>query len=146
MKHDDLRSIAHNITDSLASGCGLMIGVYDMDVFGEAAKSREGLIKVDFLNGAIIEGQASPSLAKAVQLYSQALRGQCENQGASVSSFRELTAEFFRGALATCVHVTVEDQNGRRTTDEYAGTPLRRIKVLDNLGRIRPKPGVGKSS
>ena len=36
MKHDELRSIGHNIADSLASGCGLMIGVYDMDIFGEA--------------------------------------------------------------------------------------------------------------
>jgi hypothetical protein len=32
MKHDDLRSIGHNIAHSLASGIGLMIGVYNMDI------------------------------------------------------------------------------------------------------------------
>ncbi len=52
MKHAVLTSVAHNIADSLASGIGLMIGVYEMDIFGEAAHSSEGFIEVDFLTGA----------------------------------------------------------------------------------------------
>ena len=36
MKFDELRSIGHNIADSLASGIGLLIGYYQMDIFGEA--------------------------------------------------------------------------------------------------------------
>ncbi len=35
MKHAVLKSVAHNIADSLASGIGLMIGIYEMDVFGD---------------------------------------------------------------------------------------------------------------
>jgi hypothetical protein len=49
MKHAELRSIVHNVADSLASGIGLMIGVYNSDTFGEAARSPSGLITVDFL-------------------------------------------------------------------------------------------------
>lgn len=42
MKFDTLRSIGHNIADSLGSGIGLLIGVYEMDVFGEAAGAPDG--------------------------------------------------------------------------------------------------------
>ena len=68
MKHDQLRSIAHNIADSLASGIGLLIGVYEMDIFGEASTSKQGFITVDFLNGTTAGGTASDSLMKAIQL------------------------------------------------------------------------------
>jgi hypothetical protein len=47
MKFDELRSIAHNIADSLASGNGFLIGVYDMHLFGEASQSPEGFMTVD---------------------------------------------------------------------------------------------------
>ena len=72
MKFDQLRSIGHNIADSLASGAGLMVGFYEMDVFGEAARSSEGFIEVDFLAGISSGGSASPYLARAVELYRDA--------------------------------------------------------------------------
>ncbi len=31
--------------------------------------------------------------------------------------------------------VTVEDRQGRRSVDEYLGSPGKRVKVLDDLGR-----------
>jgi len=49
MKTGTLRAIAHNIADSLGSGFGLLIGVYDMNVFDEAKKSSGGVITIDFL-------------------------------------------------------------------------------------------------
>jgi hypothetical protein len=49
MKIGILRAIAHNIADSLGSGCGLHIGVYDMNVYGEAKKSPGKVIAIDFL-------------------------------------------------------------------------------------------------
>ena len=51
MKFNELKSIGHNIADSLASGIGLLTGDYDFDVFGEAAGSPEGFILVDLLTG-----------------------------------------------------------------------------------------------
>jgi hypothetical protein len=140
MKHDELRSIAHNIADSLASGIGLLIGVYDMDVFGEAARSPERFITVDFLTGEISSGQPSESLAKAAMLYCEALPRLCAKHGTSVSAFRELVACYYGGGLRTRFVVTIEDEAGRRSSTEYGATPGQRVKILDSLGRLRPKP------
>jgi hypothetical protein len=139
MKHDELRSIGHNIADSLASGVGLLVGICATDVFGEARKSPEGFITVDFMKGITTGGPASASLVKAVGLYRDALPDLCERHGASVSSFRELTARYSVDTAGGRVLVTVEDKNGRRSTDEYIGSPLRYVKTVDNLGRIRTK-------
>jgi len=46
VKHGELRSIAHNLADSFASGIGLPIGHDATDVFGEAEKTPEGFIAV----------------------------------------------------------------------------------------------------
>lgn len=73
MKFGTLKSIGHNIADSLASGIGMMIGVYQMDVFGEAASGPEGYIEVDFLTGQASGAPLSPELARALGLYAKAL-------------------------------------------------------------------------
>lgn len=95
MKHDELRSIARNISESVTSGCGLIIGVYQVDVFGEAKSSTEGFIEIDFLNGTTHGGKPSSSLSDAVRLYKEALPGLCEKHGTTVSSFRQLTAKYW---------------------------------------------------
>jgi hypothetical protein len=137
MKHADLRSIAHNIADSLGSGIGLMVGIYEMDVYGEAAASPDGQIVVDFLAGQIVEGTPSEHLKKAVGLHRDALPGLCAKHGASVSDFRELVVRY---SAATHFDVTIEYSRGRRTTAEYAGIPAQRQTVVDSLKRVRPKP------
>jgi len=138
MKFDELRSIGHNIADSLAS-VGLLVGVYEMDVFGEAHRSPTGCIVVDFLSGEIIEGIGSPSLARAVSLYGKALPDLCEKHHASVAIFRELIGRYSIDARGRLFVVTVEDHKGHRAVDEYTGNPGRRIRVLDRLGRVRRK-------
>lgn len=137
MKHDDLRSIAHNIADSLASGIGLLVGVYEMDIFGESTRSQDGYIIVDFLNGTSVGGTPSNSLKKAIKLYSEALPKLCEKQNASVDFFKSLTARYCVIEGQKHVVILIVDKNGRQSRDEYAGTPLARIKTIDNLGRIR---------
>ncbi len=139
MKFGELKSVGHNIADSLASGIGLMIGVYEMDVFGEAAATPEGYIEVDFLSGVTAGGEASPSLARAVHFYAEALPALCVRHGVSVADFRELKVRFSRTGILGRFVVTVEDQSGRRSQDEYLGSPGKRVKVLDPLGRVRPK-------
>ena len=140
MKHNTLRSIAHNIAHSLASGIGLLIGVYEMDIFGEARRRSDGFITIDFLRGKAIGGSVSPSLAEALKLYSEALPRLCQSHGASHADFRELTARYSLNAHGEGQFiVTIEDKAGRRSTDEYSGFPGHRIKVLDPLGRLRPK-------
>ena len=69
MKIGILRAIAHNIVDSLGSGCGLLIGVYDMNVYGEANKSPGKVIAIDFLAAKAIEGRVSRTLVTAIKKY-----------------------------------------------------------------------------
>ena len=137
MKFDDLRSIAHNIADSLASGIGLLIGVYEMDVFGEARRSPEGFITVDFLSGTSAGGKPSPSLARAIELYRDALADLCTKHATSPSAFRELTARYFVDRRGTRFDVTTADHHGRRAVDHYIGMPGRRVRTVDHLGRAR---------
>jgi hypothetical protein len=137
MKHNNLRSIAHNIADSLASGVGLPIGAYSTDIFGEAATASQGFITVDFLNGTTEGGTPSTSLAEAIKLYSDLLPSLCEKQHSQVEFFKSLKARYSGDALDRYVSITIEDKSGRTSTDNFTGSPLRHVKVLDNLGRIR---------
>jgi hypothetical protein len=58
VKFRQLESIAHNLADSLGSGVGLLVGIYELDIFGEARRSVEGYITVDFLKGTTSRGPA----------------------------------------------------------------------------------------
>ena len=143
MKFDQLRSIAHNIADSLASGVGLPIGVYLTNIFDEATVTPEGFITIDFLTGSTSGGRPSPSLDGAIVLYRDALVDLCREHGTAPSAFRQLNARYSvdeQGGARFAV--TIEDCRGRHITDEYEGLGGRRVRVLDQLGRIRPKPGV----
>jgi hypothetical protein len=138
MKFGVLKSIGHNIADSLACGPGFLIGLYSTDIFGEAAATPEGFIEVDFLTGTASGGKVSDNLAHALTLYAkEALPALCARHGADLSAFRQLKARFSRDHTAMRFTVTVEDQSGRRSTDDYMGLPGRRPRVLDELGRVR---------
>jgi hypothetical protein len=113
MKYDELRSIGHNIADSLASGIGLLIGVYEMDVFGEAERSPEGFITVDFLTGTSEDGTPSASLARAIRLYRDALADLCKRHGTSPSAFRQLKARYSVEARDRRFLVIVESPFGK---------------------------------
>ena len=131
MKFNDLRSIGHNIADSLASGTGLLIGVAFSDVFVEAARRPEGSITVDFLTGTVTGGSASPSLAGAIGLYRDALSDECRRRGTSPLIFRELTVRFLPYPGGGRFIVTVEDQRGRRSVDDYVGRPAKRLREIE---------------
>jgi hypothetical protein len=130
MKIGILRAIAHNVADSLGSGCGLLIGVYEMNVYGEAKKSPGQVIAIDFLAAEAIEGRASPMLASAIKKYRKALPMLCTKHGASIEDFKTRR-----------LVVTVRDRVGRCYVDEYVGIPARHIKVTDHLGRVRTQRG-----
>lgn len=112
-----------------------------MDIYGEASASAEGYITVDFLTGEISGGPASENLSRAIEQYREALPGFCEKHGASLAAFHELTVRFSGGPLGRRFQVAVKDEFGRRSTTEYGGAPGQRVKVLDGLGRLRPKVG-----
>jgi hypothetical protein len=141
MKIGILRAIAHNIAESLGSGCGLLIGVYEMNVYGEAKKSPGQVIAIDFLAAEAIEGRASRILASAIKKYRKALPMLCTKHGASIEDFKTLTARYSVDAFTRRLVVTVRDRVGRCYVDEYVGIPARHIKVTDHLGRVRTQRG-----
>ncbi|MEO5773033.1 MAG: hypothetical protein ABIQ32_02805 [Sphingomicrobium sp.] len=137
MKFGTLTSIGHNIADSVASGIGLMIGVYEIYIFREAAAAPEGFIEVDFLAGEATAGEPSAELQRALKLYAEALPDLCKRQGVDVSDFNQLSVRFSGGPMSERFTVTIEDRNGRSSVDEYFGLPGKRPRVLDHLGRVR---------
>ena len=137
MKHAVLTSVGHNIADSLASGIGLMIGVYEMDVFGEAARSAEGFIEVDFLQGATSGAAPSEALGRAIKLYSKALPELCRKHGVGVGDYERLTARYSGVWPSQAIVVEVVDRAGRASRDTDLGRPAARPKSMDSLGRLR---------
>ncbi|WP_430396456.1 hypothetical protein [Ferrovibrio sp.] len=128
MKFGVLKSIGHNIADSLASGNGFLIGVYSASPYQEVKHTSGQPITVDFLSGLVTEGQPSAAFAKAVSLYSQtALDELCKRQGAERAVFSTLKVRFgIAPAHSLYAVVIVEDQKGRRSEELYVGQPLRK--------------------
>jgi hypothetical protein len=145
MKIGVLRAIAHNIADSLGSGIGLLIGVYEMNVFDDAKKSPGGVISIDFLAAKVTRGKASPALAGAIAKYGKALPNLCAKHGASIDDFKTLSARYSTDTFNRRIVVRIRDRLGRCYVDEYIGRPARHVKVTDRLGRIRTKRGRARS-
>lgn len=114
---------------------GFLIGIYETDIFGEAALTHDGFIEVDFLTGTSV-GQVSPSLARAISLYSQALSRLCESQGVTVSDFDRLTTRYV-GTGGRHFIVEVTDRRGKISRDRYVGPTAQRPEAVDSLGRVR---------
>jgi hypothetical protein len=121
----------------MACGNCFVIGAYCLDVFGEAASSRGGVIEVDFLNGRVVQGDASESLKDATAQFGKVLPKFCQENGAEKADFLALLAVFDATTLERRVLLSVTDRNGHHSTTEYAGLPLKRLRVLDTLGRVR---------
>ena len=138
MKHDELRAITHNIADSLASGTGLMIGVYCTDVFEEARRSGAGFIDVDFLAGTA-GGGASAALSDAVRLYAHAFEQLCRRHAVPVTVFREVMVRYSSTRAGNRFTVTLKDEGGRWSVTDYTAWPGARLKEIDEQGRLRPR-------
>jgi hypothetical protein len=137
MRFDELRSIAHNVADSLASGYSWLVGMYELNVFGEAASSPERFIEVDFLAGTATGGPISPTLSQAIGRFREVLPALCKKHGVSEAAFRQLRARYSGSGFSTTFVVIVEDTHGRTATDTYVGIPGARPRTVDHLGRIR---------
>jgi hypothetical protein len=139
MKFKELEAIGHNIADSLGSGVGLPIGFYFTEVFGEASRSSDGDVVIDFLSGKSVSGDVSADLAGAVAMYRNALAVLCEKHGTTPSAFSQLAVRYSTINSRSTMLVTVADHLGHTSTMEFEGFSGRRTKVLDHLGRVRPK-------
>jgi hypothetical protein len=126
MKFGELKSIGHDIADALGSGICLLVGYYKIDVFAEAAGSPVGYIEVNLVTGTSSGSPTSSTLTKVMKLYQDALDRLCASHGANASAFAALTARFATDSrYGGHFTVTVDDQRGRRSIDEYLDTPGR---------------------
>lgn len=142
MKHSQLHTIAHNFTDSLARGLGFVVGYYATDVFADAACNPNGSLVVDFLTGQLDEGTASDQLLHALPVFRNEFENFCQKHGATKSDFTEFKTKFQAGRLENMYTVTITDTRGRRSSIDYKGFSGRRIKILDDKGRIVPNKTV----
>jgi hypothetical protein len=129
MKLGALKSVGHNVADSLASGICLMIGIHNTNVFVEAQDEAEGFIVVDFLSGEVKSAKASESLRQAARLYRDGLPAFCERHGIDFKELRMLEGRFGTDAVyGRHFTVTIEDALGRKSSDRYVGQPGRRLR------------------
>jgi hypothetical protein len=130
MRFSSLKSVGHNIADSLASGCSLLIGVEELNVFKEASSGPDGYIDIDFLRGSSSGASPSLKLQRAIALYKKALPSFCEKHGVRFEAVRTLRARFgVDRAYGMHFTVTVENAAGKRSTDRYIGIPGRRLRL-----------------
>ena len=129
MKLGELKSIGHNIADSLASGIGFLIGIATTDIFFEASSSTDGYIVVDFLSGSTTSGEASLELKRVISQYRDALPSLCKKHGCELGEISVLTARYGVDAVyGRHFTVTVQGLDGRQSTDRYLGVPGKRLR------------------
>lgn len=144
MKHAQLHAIAHNFTDSLASGLGFVVGYCETNVFADAASNPDGFLVLDFLTGQLDEGVASDQLLHALPLFHNAFEAFCQKHGASKSDFAEFKVRFESGRRGNTYTITIKDARGRRSSIDYKGVPGRRVMMLDDQGRVVPNKTILK--
>src|SRR3569833_978674 len=127
MKLGELKSLGHNLADSFASGIGLLVGVYGMDIFAEAAASDPGYIEVNFLDASTTGGAISATLQGAIKSYRNALPDLCKKHGIDPGQIKTLLARFGTDSVyGPHFTVSVESIDGRNSTDRYICFPWMR--------------------
>ncbi|GGC65763.1 hypothetical protein [Undibacterium terreum] len=133
MKFGNLKSLAHNVADSMASGLSFVIGIYEINVFAEAAASEDGHITIDFLTGATTGAIPSDSLRRAIFLFRDAIPQMCEKHGIELAYIKSLVVRFGTdSAYGPHFRVTVENSAGKRSTEQYVGTPGQRLRLRNS--------------
>lgn len=131
MKIGVLKSIAHNMADSLACGLGFVIGYYRTRIFEEASAAYPGHITVDFLSGETAGCIPSESLKGAIELYVAEFPTFCEKHKVRAENFAEFKVRYGTDVVYGC-HYTVElrDKKGRFVRETYIGLPGKKHPVF----------------
>lgn len=131
MKLGQLKALGHNFADSFASGIGFLIGVYQMDVFAEAAAAEPGFIEIDFVGGGTSGSPVSENLNRAISLYREELPRFAKKHSIDIRDIKKLSVRFgtdvVHGAHFT---VKVESVDGRKSVDQYVGFPGRKLRAV----------------
>ena len=117
-----------------------MTGFYDLDIYGDAAKSEGGRLKMDLLAGKILHGQPSESLRLAAAKVPKELARLCERQGGKLDEIKKAEVTFSSMSGRLGFTVLIEDQEGKSSETDYHGCESARPMELDQRGRARRRP------
>jgi len=118
----------------------MVLGVFDIDFLRELIASPDTTLVIDILNGVLIEGSASPELKMQISGCPNAVKEMCASEHIMIYDYRKIQAKFWLRRSQIRLDLTIEDRRRKKTTAEYCGTPLKRVRQLDEHGRIRSKP------
>jgi hypothetical protein len=136
LKFGNLKSFAHNIADSLASGCSFMVDYRAVDVFEEAMASEDGYIEIDFLTGDTRGAPVSSELGDTIVAFRDSLPEHAAKNSVDLNLVSKIDVRFgTRQGIGPRIRVTVADTTGRESADWYYGWPARR---LDRSSGARP--------
>ena len=140
MKHDHLRAIGHNVAASIADGCSLVTGFFDIDLLAALRDAPDGVITANLLRGTIEPQLSGSTLAEAIATVPSILPDLCSRHGVDPADFRVLRSTFRLTLDGVRFTVTVVDNRGRASETEYGGHDGQRTKTKDPSGRLRPRP------
>ena len=116
-----------------------MTGFYELDLYGDAAKSSGGKLTVDLLNGLVIEGGPSPELAIAISRLRFHFDRLCQTAGISRDDCRAANAHFYATPTRVGFTLIIEDALGRVTETDYEGIPAHRVLERGPHGNAKPR-------
>jgi hypothetical protein len=140
MRHEAYRAIAHNFAHSLACGVSLSTGFYELDVYGDAATSPGGKLRLDLLNGKVLEGEANKDLQTALARIPPLFAEGCRRSGGSLTDLRCAEATFSRSGSEEGFVLEIEDSKGQRSATDYSGSESKRTRDLDRHGQLARRP------
>jgi hypothetical protein len=135
------------MADSISSEASFLGFDFDFPVWSYVDKLPDRELRVDLLHGTLLTpGLQSGRAQKFFADFARAVPEVLRQHGCSPDQVTAIELLFRRSEptmRSQEVLVTVEQSDGRRTTDRYTGWPLTRPRQLDGLGRIRragPQP------
>lgn len=146
MKQAVLRAAVHNALDSLTSGCPLAfaIGDYHFPFWMLVGNLPEKVFEADILTGRVttqgsLKGMNSyRQLVEAMASMAEQMPGFLHRHGCPPKLVESIAVRFESDrSHRHWVTATIVRTNGASTTDVYFGTPLKRRRSLDRLGRVR---------
>lgn len=138
MKIAHLKAAAHNMADSISSECSLISWDYDFHLWSYIAQNPEQRLRVNLLTGELrSEGLWPTRVSKFFADFAGIVPEMLAKHECPIEEVSAIEVEFCRLPIDKEVTVTVQQANGKASTDRYVGTPLARPRILDNLGRIR---------
>ncbi len=146
MKRAVLRAAVHNALDSFTSGCPLAFAIEDFDFpfWMLLWNMPDRVLEADILTGVVATHRPDKGLrsylrlTNAMAVLAAEMPSFLRKHGCTPNAIDSVLVRFENNwTRRQWVTVTIVLVDGTRLTDAYHGTPLRRRRIRDQLGRVR---------